>query len=88
MAAALKKAKGDDPLERIRALIRAYLENLLHGQVAHSVAVGEMRALSGERLQEMIALRDAYEDLVRLAPADARQAGVLRADIGVSCSGC
>jgi TetR/AcrR family transcriptional regulator, cholesterol catabolism regulator len=83
VAAALKDVKSDDPLERIRALIRAHLENLVHGQVAHSVAVGEMRALSGARLQEVIALRDAYEDLVRQVLADACTAGVLRADIGV-----
>ncbi len=83
VAAALKEVKSDDPLGRIRALIRAHLENLVHGQVAHSVAVGEMRALSGERLQEVIALRDAYEDLVRSVLADACSAGVLRADIGV-----
>ncbi len=83
VAAALKEVKSDDPLERIRALIRAHLENLVHGQVAHSVAVGEMRALSGARLQEVIALRDAYEDLVRQVLADGCKAGVLRADIGV-----
>jgi AcrR family transcriptional regulator len=80
---ALKDVKSDDPLERIRALIRAHLENLVHGQVAHSVAVGEMRALSGARLQEVIAHRDAYEDLVRSVLADACKACVLRADIGV-----
>ena len=83
VAAALKDVKSGDPLERIRALIRAHLENLVHCQVAHSVAVGEMRALSGARLQEVIALRDAYEDLVRSVLADACKAGVLRADIGV-----
>jgi AcrR family transcriptional regulator len=83
VAAALKDVKSDDPLEQIRALIRAHLENLVHGQVAHSVAVGEMRALSGARLQEVIALRDAYEELVRQVLADACKAGVLRADIGV-----
>jgi TetR/AcrR family transcriptional regulator, cholesterol catabolism regulator len=83
VAAALKEVKGDEPLARIRVLIRAHLENLVNGQVAHSVAVGEMRALSGARLQEVIALRDAYEDLVRSVLADACKAGALRADIGV-----
>lgn len=83
VSAALENVQSDDPLEPIRALIRAHLENLVHGQVAHSVAVGEMRALSGSRLQEVIALRDAYEDLVRSVLADACKAGVLRTDIGV-----
>lgn len=83
VAAALEKVEGEDPLERVRALIRAHLENLVHGQVAHSVAVGEMHALSGARLTEVIALRDAYQDLVRSVLADARKAGGLRADISV-----
>jgi hypothetical protein len=71
-AAAISRAGVYDPLERIRTLIRAHLENLVHGQVAHSVAVGEMRALSGARLQEVISVL-----------ADACKADVLRADIGV-----
>ena len=83
VATALQKVESRDPLERIGALIRAHLENLVHGQVAHSVAVGEMHALSGDRLQEVIALRDAYEDLVRSVLTDACNAGVLRTDIGV-----
>jgi AcrR family transcriptional regulator len=62
VAAALKDVKSDDPLERIRALIRA---------------------LSGARLQEVIALRDAYEDLVPSVLADGCKAGALRADIAV-----
>jgi TetR/AcrR family transcriptional regulator, cholesterol catabolism regulator len=83
VAFALKGVSVNDPLGRIRALIRAHLENLVHGQVAHSVAVGEMRALSGARLHEVIALRDAYEELVRSVLDDARKAGVLRCDIRV-----
>jgi TetR/AcrR family transcriptional regulator, cholesterol catabolism regulator len=83
VAFALKGVSANDPLGRIRALIRAHLENLVHGQVAHSVAVGEMRALSGARLHEVIALRDAYEELVRSVLDDARKAGVLRGDIRV-----
>lgn len=81
VAAALEKVKGEDPLVRVQALIRAHLENLVHGQVAHSVAVGEMHALSGSRLSEVIALRDAYQGLVRSVLVDARKAGVLRTDI-------
>ena len=81
VAAALEKVKDEDPLERVRALIRAHLENLVHGQIAHSVAVGEMHALSGARLKEVIALRDAYQGLVRSVLVDARKAGVLRTDI-------
>ena len=42
-----------------------------------------MHALSGARLKEVIALRDAYEELVRTVLQDARKAGVLRDDIAV-----
>jgi TetR/AcrR family transcriptional regulator, cholesterol catabolism regulator len=83
VAAALETANENDPLERIRTLIRAHLENVVNGRVTHSVAVGEMRALSGERLTEVIALRDSYQNLVRSVLLDARKAGMLRTDIGV-----
>jgi AcrR family transcriptional regulator len=81
VAAALENVK--DPLERTSALVRAHIRSLVRDQTAHSVAVGEMHALSGARLKEVIALRDAYEELVRSVLQDARKAGVLRDDIGV-----
>ncbi|HTA43985.1 MAG TPA: TetR family transcriptional regulator [Bryobacteraceae bacterium] len=81
VAAALEKVQ--DPLERTRTLVRAHIRSLVRDQIAHSVAVGEMRALSGARLKEVIALRDAYEGLVRSVLQDARKAGVLRDDLGV-----
>jgi AcrR family transcriptional regulator len=81
VAAALEKT--EEPLERIRVLIRAHIKNLTLNQVAHSVAVGEMHALSGARLTEVIALRDSYEELVRSVLRDARKAGAVRDDIGV-----
>jgi AcrR family transcriptional regulator len=81
VAAALEKVR--DPLERTRTLIRAHIKSLVRDQIAHSVAVGEMHALSGARLKEVIELRDAYEELVRSVLQDARKAGVLRDDIGV-----
>jgi AcrR family transcriptional regulator len=81
VAAAVEEAR--DPLERIQTLVRAHIKSLVRDQVAHSVAVGEMHALSGARLKEVIALRDAYEELVRTVLQDARKAGVLRDDIAV-----
>jgi TetR/AcrR family transcriptional regulator, cholesterol catabolism regulator len=81
VAAELENVK--DPLERTGTLVRAHIKSLVRDQVAHSVAVGEMHALSGARLKEVIALRDAYEELVRSVLEDARKAGVLRDDIGV-----
>jgi len=83
VAAALESANDNDPLQRVRTLIHAHLENVVNGRVTHSVAVGEMRALAGERLAEVIALRDSYQNLVRSVLLDARKAGALRTDIGV-----
>ncbi len=70
----------EDPHERIDTLIRTHMQSLLRDQVAF-VAVGDMHFLSGKRLTEVIALRDAYEDLVRGVLGDGRTAGVLRDDI-------
>jgi len=81
VASALKNVQ--DPLERTRTLVRAHIKSLVRDQTAHSVAVGEMHALSGARLKEVIALRDAYEELVRTVLQDARKAGALRDDISV-----
>jgi AcrR family transcriptional regulator len=81
VAAALEGV--DDPLARIPTLVRSHIRNLVRSQTAHSVAVGEMHALSGARLKEVIALRDAYEDLVRSVLQDARRAGVLREDVSI-----
>jgi len=73
----------EDPLERTRALVRAHIESLLRDQDQHSVTLSEMRALSEERLAQVISLRDAYEDLVRSVLEQAQGAGVLRQDIPV-----
>jgi TetR/AcrR family transcriptional regulator, cholesterol catabolism regulator len=71
-----------DPHERMDALIRTHLQSMLRERVQF-VAVGEMHFLSGERLSEVISLRDAYEDVVRGVLSDARRASVLRQDISV-----
>ncbi|HEY7387832.1 MAG TPA: TetR family transcriptional regulator, partial [Bryobacteraceae bacterium] len=69
------------PLERVRALVRAHLESMLRDQARHAATLSEMRALTPERLAEVIARRDAYEALVRSILLDAQKAGVLRNDI-------
>jgi TetR/AcrR family transcriptional regulator, cholesterol catabolism regulator len=72
-----------DPLERTRTLIRAHIESMLRDQDRHSATLSEMRALSKERLVQVIALRDTYEEMVRSVLQEAQQAGALRADIPV-----
>jgi len=75
--------KTADPLERTRTLIRAHIESMLREQDRHSATLSEMRSLSKERLADVIALRDAYEELVRSVLQEAQDAGALRDDIPV-----
>ena len=72
-----------DPLARIRAMICAHVESLLRDQEKHSVAVAEMHLLSDERLAQVRALRDSYENLVRSVLQEAQSASLLRTDIHV-----
>jgi TetR/AcrR family transcriptional regulator, cholesterol catabolism regulator len=74
-------ARTGAPLQRVRALVRAHLESMLRDQAKHAVTLSEMRALSPKRLADVIAMRDAYEGLVRSILMDAQEAGMLRSDI-------
>jgi AcrR family transcriptional regulator len=72
-----------DPLERARALICAHIESMLRDEEEHTTTLAEMRSLSRDRLAQVLALRDAYEDLVRSVFEEAQRAGALRDDIDV-----
>jgi TetR/AcrR family transcriptional regulator, cholesterol catabolism regulator len=76
-----RTARVAAPLERVRALVRSHLESMLRDQARHAATLSEMRALSPERLAEVIARRDAYEALVRSVLIDAQKTGALRNDI-------
>jgi TetR/AcrR family transcriptional regulator, cholesterol catabolism regulator len=79
--AALKDTSN--PLERTAVLIRTHIESMLRDHDRHSAALTEMSCLSAERLDEVTALRDAYEGLVRSVLDEAQSAGVLREDVPV-----
>jgi AcrR family transcriptional regulator len=72
-----------DPLDRTRTLICAHIESLLRDEAKHSTTFAEMYALSEERREQILKLRDTYENLVRSVLQEARDAGVLRQDIEV-----
>jgi len=72
-----------DPLERARVLIVAHVESMLRDKDEHATTLTEMYALSKDRLAQIIALREAYVDLVRSVLHDAQKAGALRDDIDV-----
>jgi TetR/AcrR family transcriptional regulator, cholesterol catabolism regulator len=74
-------AKVEDRLERVRALIGAHIESMLHDHGEHATTLAEMHALSRHRRTQVLALRDAYQDLVRSILEDAQNSGALRCDI-------
>lgn len=74
---------SSNPLERTGILIRTHIESMLRDQDRHSAALTEMSCLSSERLNEVTALRDAYEGVVRSVLDEARNASVLRRDVPV-----
>jgi AcrR family transcriptional regulator len=76
-------AEVDDPLERVRALIRAHVVAMLADKEKHATMLTELRSLSDERRAAVIRLRDDYERLVRSVLARAQETGVLRRDIPV-----
>jgi AcrR family transcriptional regulator len=73
----------DDPLERVRSLVRSHVAAMLVDQEKHSTMLTELRALTGNRRAEVVALRDTYEQLVRSVVDRAQRAGALRSDIPV-----
>ncbi|MEW6636815.1 MAG: TetR/AcrR family transcriptional regulator [Actinomycetota bacterium] len=71
----------EDPLERVRTLIRAHVVPMLIDKEKHATMLTEMRSLSDERRREVIRLRDEYERIVRSVLAEGQRAGVLRSDL-------
>jgi AcrR family transcriptional regulator len=67
--------------ERLRALIKAHVVTSLSERDMHTVMLTELRALSPEHLEEVIAQRDGYEELLRGVIAEDQAAGRLRGDI-------
>jgi TetR/AcrR family transcriptional regulator, cholesterol catabolism regulator len=74
---------SQDPLDRTRILICSHIESLLRNEAMHSTTFTEMHALSEARREQILKLRDTYENLVRSVLQQAQGAGVLRADVDV-----
>jgi len=74
-------AAGASPEDRLRVLIQAHVVTSLSERDMHTVMLTELRALSPERRQEVVAARDEYEALLRGVIADDQKAGRLRTDI-------
>jgi AcrR family transcriptional regulator len=77
-------AQVSGPEERLYAFITSHVAGLLQHQNWHAAANEElMHAFSPERRKEIVAMRDAYEQMARGILADAQAAGLVRADISV-----
>jgi TetR/AcrR family transcriptional regulator, cholesterol catabolism regulator len=75
-------AQVSSPEERLYAFIASHVAGLLQHQNWHAAANEElMHAFSPERRNEIIAMRDAYEHMVRGILLDAQTAGLIRCDI-------
>jgi AcrR family transcriptional regulator len=84
--AALAQVSG--PEERLYAFILSHVVNLLQHQNWHAAANEElMHAFSPARKREIIAMRDAYEQMARGILADAQAAKLLRSDISAKFLG-
>ena len=70
-----------DPLERMQTLICSHIESLLRDEAEHSTTFTEMHALSEQRFEQIMKLRDGYEHMVRSVLRDAQNAGIVRQDI-------
>ena len=72
---------AEDPLTQLQVCIQAHLVSLLRDQTQHATSLAEARALSGERLAEIVAMRKTYQRRIRSLIAAGQKAGRLRTDI-------
>ena len=70
-------ADEGDPLARLRAMIRAHVVSMLDDREKHATMLTELKALSPNRRDEVVRLRDEYEGLVRGVISEGQDAGVL-----------
>lgn len=69
------------PLEQISVLIRAHCLSLLRDQTQHATSLAEVRALSPQRLAEIISLRKTYQAEIRRIIEAGQENGSIRGDV-------
>ncbi len=69
------------PLERLAVLIRAHCMSLLRDQTQHATSLAEVRALSPERLAEIVSVRRSYQTEIRRMIEAGQKNGSIRADV-------
>jgi AcrR family transcriptional regulator len=70
-----------DPAARLLAVIVAHVETILEDRDTHATMLNELRSLAPGAREEVVRLRDAYEELLTEVIADAQAAGTVRTDI-------
>ncbi len=69
------------PLDHLAVLIRAHCMSLLRDQTQHATALAEARALSRERLAEIVGVRRIYQAEIRRVIEAGQKNGSIRADV-------
>ncbi|MBZ5576221.1 MAG: TetR family transcriptional regulator [Acidobacteriia bacterium] len=69
------------PIEHLAVLIRAHCMSLLRDQTQHATALAEVRALSPERLSEIVSMRKIYQTGIRRMIEEGQKNGSIRADV-------
>jgi DNA-binding GntR family transcriptional regulator/AcrR family transcriptional regulator len=69
------------PVEHLAVLIRTHCMSLFRDQPQHATALAEVRALSPERLAEIVSLRKTYQTGIRETIEAGQKNGSLRGDV-------
>ena len=69
-----------DPVDRLNTLIVTQCSSLLRHQTEHATALAEVRALSPERLAQIVSLRKRHQTRVRQTIEAGQKAGAFRDD--------
>jgi AcrR family transcriptional regulator len=69
------------PLDQLAVLIRAHCMSMLRDQTQHATALAEVRALSTERLAEIVSMRRAYQNGIRRMIEAGQKNGSIRGDV-------
>ena len=70
-----------DPLTQLQVGIQTHVVSLLRDQTQHATSLAEARALSPERLAEIVSMRKAYQARARSVLEAGQRAGSIRKDI-------
>lgn len=69
------------PFDQLAVLIQAHCVSLLRDQTQHATALAEVRALSPERLAEIVGMRKRYQAMIRQMIEAGQKSGSIRADV-------